>query len=121
MSSAWKINSTTLPSPTSVSPEVTDLYGEETGRDEAGFNHLDLIRAGVKKWTLRFEMLTRKELNDLEAALNPLGFQFTGFHSGNWVTVTSCYGNLTGQELVAYFGDGEEDSYWNCQLSIIEN
>ena len=121
MSSAWKINSTTLPSPTSVSPEVTDLYGEETGRDEAGFNHLDLIRAGVKKWTLRFEMLTRKELNDLEAALNPLGFQFTGFHHDGWVTVTSCYGNLTGQELAAYFGDGEEESYWNCQLSIIEN
>ena len=121
MANAWKIGDTTLPSPTSVSPEVTDLYGEETGRDEAGFNHLDLIRAGVKKWTLRFEMLTRKELNDLEAALNPLGFQFTGFHSGNWVTVTSCYGNLTGQELAAFFGDGEEESYWNCQLAIIEN
>ena len=121
MANAWKIGDTTLPSPTSVSPEVTDLYGEETGRDEAGYNHLDLVRAGVRKWSLRFEMLTRQELETIKSALDPLGFSFTGFDGTGWVTVDSCYGKLTGQELAFYTGDETDESRWNCSLSIIEN
>lgn len=120
MSNNWQIGSYNLPSPTSVTPEKNVLYSEETGRDEAGVTHLDLVRESVFKWNLKYEMLTLEELNNLEAALDPLGFQFTGFHNGGWVTVPLCYGNLTGKEMIVYYGDGGEESYWNCQLAIIE-
>lgn len=117
----WKINDVVLPSPTDIQPEINDLYSEETGRDEAGVNHIDLVRAGVRKWNLTFEMITLGQLKAIEDAVDAKGFGFTGFKAGGWVTVDNCHGKLSGQKLLAYFGDGDDDSFWGCQLAVVEN
>lgn len=113
---SYKINNTTMPDYTSISPEVHDLYGEGTGRDEAGINHLELIRAGTRKWKIKHEMLTNDEIETLVNALDPLGFSMTGYHPlGN--SASSCYGTIT-ISFRSIDGDGYR---WDADVSIIEN
>lgn len=117
----YKINNVMMPkSITAFMPESNNLYGKNTGRDEAGFNHLDLIRANVRKWVVKHEMLTRGELDTIKSALNPLGFDFTGLSSAGVVTA-NCYANVTGESCRYYENDSEEGSRWDVQISIIEN
>ena len=74
----YKINGTEVhPSPTSLHVEWNNLYGENTGRDESGVTHLELIRARVRKVAIKHEMLTFEEKEAIEGLLNPRGFQFT--------------------------------------------
>lgn len=115
----YKIDGVEMPVATDFEPETNDLYGDNTGRDEAGYNHLDLIRPNVRKWKIKHENLTLAELNQIKEALNPLGFNFTGLHTGGVVTC-NCYGNIKGIKCV-YYGDDENDSRWDANVSIIEN
>lgn len=41
--------------------EVSDLDSDESGRDEAGVMHRIVLREGVKKWALSYNILTREE------------------------------------------------------------
>lgn len=117
----YKINGEDMPlNITEFSPEVNHLYGEATGRDEAGYNHLELIRANVRKWKITHEMLTRAEVDQIVGALNPLGFDFVGMHSSGYVSA-NCYGNITDMACTAFQDDSPTGSYWTLSLSIVEN
>lgn len=117
----YRINGVMMPrSITEFSPEANNLYGENTGRDEAGYNHLDLIRANVRKWSIKHEMITRGELNTIKKALNPLGFSFTGLSSEGVVTA-NCYATVTSETCRVYRDDTLNGSYWDVQISVIEN
>lgn len=117
----YKINGKLMPGDiTSFEPESNHLYGENTGRDEAGYNHLDLVRADVRKWSIKHEMLTRGELDRLKKACNPLGFDFEGLSSAGYVTAF-CYANITGESCRYYEDDTPDGSRWDCNVSIVEN
>lgn len=116
----YKINGVTMPVPTGYVMETNNLYGPNTGRDEAGFNHLDLVRSNVKKWNISHEKITRGEMDTLKNALNPLGFEFTGLHT-NGVVTCNCYGTIKDLKCVYYENDTASGSYWDLSISIIEN
>lgn len=116
----YKIDGATMPAPTEFSFESNDLYGSNTGRDEAGVNHLDLIRSGIRKWKIKHQMLTRAEVDKIKKALNPLGFDFTGMHTDGIVTC-NCYGTISSMTCAWYEDDTPDGSRWNLEFSVIEN
>lgn len=112
----YYINGNKMPDYDECEPESTDLYGENTGRDESGVNHLDLIRAGVRKWKFSHKMLTAEEVRKISKSLNPLGFQFKGLFDGEVVTA-NCYGNIKRKQRAV----ASTKVYWDCEVTIIEN
>lgn len=115
----YKINGVLMPSFTSFQPESNNLYGENTGRDEAGYNHLDLIRANVRKWKIKHEFITRAELDKIKSACGAGTFNFTGLCSEGVVTA-ECYAKISGEECKTYDNDGPDGSLWSCEVSIVE-
>lgn len=115
----YKINGVQMPPFVSFESEDNNLYGENTGRDEAGYNHLDLIRAGVRKWNVKHHMITKGELNQIKQACGALSFSFNGFSSAGYVTAT-CYATISGQQCLMYKDDSDTGSYWACDVAIVE-
>lgn len=110
---SYKINGVTMPQGiTEYNTETNDLYSENTGRDEAGYNHLDLIRAGVRKWKIKHTMLTKTEKEQIVSSLDPLGFSFVSPDG----EIANCYATISSMQRV--IGSVER---WNVELSIIEN
>ena len=116
----YKINGVVMPPFDEIEPETHNLYGSNTGRDESGYNHLDLIRPNIRKWKIKHRMLTRRQIDEIKNALNPLGFTATVPHTNGMVTAT-CYGNITEITLVHYEDDTPNGSFWDCVVTIIEN
>lgn len=119
MSLYYKINGVKMPGFTSFEPEDNHLYGENTGRDEAGFNHLDLIRANVKKWKIQHHMITRAELDLIKSTAGPLACQVEALTSSGYVEAT-CYANIQNEKLLFYDNAAPAKSYWACDVSLIE-
>lgn len=115
----YKINGVQMPSLTSFEPESNNLYGKNTGRDEAGCNHLDLIRANVRKWKIKHEFITRGELDKIKRACGAGSFQFTGLCSEGVVTA-ECYAKISGEKCLVYEDDTPSGSRWSCDVSIVE-
>lgn len=116
----YKINGVTMPPIVDFSYKPNNLYGENTGRDESGDMHLDLIKAGLHKWTIKHHMITRGELDQLEQALDPLGFTFTGFTAGGMVS-RQCYGTMAGDPTcIFYEDDSPAGSWWACTVTFTQ-
>lgn len=115
---SYKIDNVTMPlGITSFSPEIHDLYGEATGRDEAGINHLELIRAGTRKWVIKHAFLTSQEMEKLVKALKPKGFRVEAYHPlGN--VAASCYGTA---QVTLSAKPGSLEIFWDVDVSLIEN
>lgn len=115
----YKINGVKMPPFTSYEPESNHLYGENTGRDEAGYNHLDLIRANVRKWKIKHEFITRGELDQIKRACGAGSFQFRGLSSEGLVNAT-CYGTISAEKCLWWEDDSADGSRWACDVSIVE-
>lgn len=115
---SYKIDNVTMPlGITSFTPEIHNLYGEGTGRDEAGINHLELIRAGTRKWQIKHSFLTSQEMETLVNALKPKGFSVEAYHPlGN--QASSCYGTA---QVSMSAKPGSLEIYWDVDVSLIEN
>ncbi len=116
----YKINGVIMPPFETIEPETNDLYGENTGRDEAGYNHLDLVRPNVRKWKITHRMITRGELDQIRDALNPSGFNVTAPHTSGMETA-NCYGKISGIKINLYEDNTPEGSFWDCTVTLIEN
>lgn len=56
----------------------TDLDGSDSGRDEAGIMHRDVIRHKVGTWNFSYSQLTTEELNYMESLFGEKAvFSFT--------------------------------------------
>ena len=107
---SYLIHGVQMPSHLPFEAEITNLYGENTGRDEAGLNRLDLIRSGVRKYQIMHMQMTATERAKIKGALNPRGFNVT----------------IDGATFSAYAGGIKETvnpsgNRWDISFSIVEN
>lgn len=94
--------------------QYSDVITDETGRE-----HRTLIRASKYVIEIEFGEITYGQLQWLRNKLNPLGFQYIGNTQDGQKTFTAL-GELSPAVLVDYYGDGPDDSYWSCTLTITE-
>ena len=106
----YSINGVQMPSMMPLENEDTNLYGENTGRNELGVNHLDLIRPNVRKYQISHRQMTATERSRIKNALNPKGFTVTIDGA-----TFSAYASGV-KEVVNALGDR-----WDISFSIVEN
>lgn len=116
----YAINGRQMPAPVSFDPEVNALYGENTGRDESGMNHLDLIRGRVHKWQIKHTMLTEDQMRSIVEALDPKGFNFTGMSTLGQVSCSAYAASINATAKTSNIGPGGSH-YWDLSFNVIEN
>lgn len=113
----FKIGSTDLPTPKSITYSQNKIWSQNTGRLDNGYFVGDLI-AIKKKYEVTFPPLSTSDLTTVRAAVN------ADFAT---VKITNAEGGT--DEVTAYFGDLNVESYsWhnnikyaiNASISIIE-
>lgn len=94
-----------------------DLESEASGVDERGIRHRIVLRPRLKKWTLRYKLLTGQEVRYLQGLFeekDTVNFQYL-LPGG---TVESCTASC-GEDTAA-LADSKEDLWENMVLVISE-
>ena len=94
-----------------------DLESEASGMDERGIRHRIILRPRLKKWTLRYKLLTGQEVRYLQSLFeekDTVNFQYL-LPGG---TVESCVASCS--EDTAALADSKEDLWENMVLVITE-
>ncbi|MDI9490278.1 MAG: hypothetical protein QM211_02830 [Bacillota bacterium] len=116
----YKINGVKMPSCEFEGMESNHLYGPNTGRDETGRMHLDLIRADVRKWAFLHKGITRQQLDDIKKACGALAISAEVPTSLGYETV-GCYANVTDIKMsIANDYLIPTGSIWQCKVTLIE-
>lgn len=113
MSVYYYLNGIQMPAATEFELSPTSLYSENTGRNEIGVNHLDLIRPWVRKYSVTHEMLTSAEVDQIVAQLNPRGYSCT-FEGSTFTAVTGSYAK-------SKQGITSQGIRWKLSFTVTEN
>lgn len=116
----FKVNDKSLFAPDAdVAVSYSDLDGDDTGRDEAGYMHRIVVRYKVGTWSFEYASITEEELAYMESLFGETpDFDFTRpdrLNSGGMV-VTKAYRSNYG---IAWH-DARRGMWRNYKFNIIE-
>lgn len=108
-----------IPPDADVQMSFEDLDGAQSGRDEAGFMHRDLVRRKVGVWEFSYSHLTRQEYAYMMSIL-PTGdsflFTYPSREDSSLPAQTQAYISKYG----IVWHSAKTDSYRNLTFSVIE-
>lgn len=118
LSDLFKINGKPVILPDAdVELSCADLDSGDSGRDESGVMHRQVVRFRVKTWSFNYTFLTEEEYRYMESLFDGLGeFEFTFPLPGGTVGTCTAYCSSTGI-VVHNLRTGD---YRNYKFKIIE-
>ena len=120
LTSLYQVNGHQLYAPDSPMEEsYEDIDSADTGRDQAGYMHREVVRYSVGKWMFVYQSLTKAEYEYMESIFPREGaFQFTHPSANNHAVTetTSCY-----RSKRSFQWEGVDGKYKNYKFDIIEN
>ena len=118
LSDGFFVDGRPLPDPdVDVNVTENDLDGEDSGRDEAGFMHRQVLRFGVKTWEFVYAVLDAEDYLYIQSLLQGKAeFKFTYKTSDGSSATTRAYSSKRSITLRNY-ATGE---YKNLKFNIIE-
>lgn len=105
--------------PDSVSVSYTDLYSNDSGRDESGFMHLVVLREKVEVWSFEYTFLTQDEKDYMEELFDVAGPTFNFYRPdrrGGTVSKVKAYRSNYG---ITWF-NAKTGKWKNYKFNIIE-
>lgn len=97
--------------------EHSNITGPSTGRDEAGYMHIDWRRRDVRKVFLVYRAITGTELNWLMGLMQGKEFQFTFLEDSATYTMNAYVGECSYESYSYAMGD---KVYTNFSINVIE-
>jgi len=114
----WMVGNTHIYIPsTPCKVEHSNITGSSTGRDEAGYMHIDWRRRDVRKVFLKYNAITGSELDWLMGLMQGKEFRFT-FLEDNYTYTMNAYVGECSYEALSY-GVGDK-LYINFSINVIE-
>jgi hypothetical protein len=110
------IRGITMPPAVSFKSSEMDLYTDDTGRDQLGYMHFEVVRLDINKFTGEWKMLTDEELNKIKDAIRRPPFQ-VAFPTSRGPTTATMYRGDRNMELPVY---DEGNLRWNLTVDFIE-
>ena len=115
------IGGVALPKTSSYKVTSSDLDGENTTRDEAGYIQRDRIRAGVRRIDATWN-ISKAAYQAIAAAVAPARFSVTFFDPASASMQTAyMYAGDRGGDLVVHLDEAHpENSRWELSVSLVE-
>lgn len=102
-----------------VQMTFSDLDDGESGRDEKGYMHRNILRRGVKKWQFLYSALTQEEYSYMRAVLSGGGtFSFSYPDPDAPTETRSCTAYLS--EYGVVWQSAKSGLYRNLKFDVIE-
>ena len=101
--------------------ERSNVVGPSSGRDAAGFMHIDWVRPDVRKINLHYNVITATELQYMENLLQGQQFvmKFLQDKTNN-IQVINAYAGESTYEHYSYSSIYSEPVYQNYEIHVIE-
>lgn len=117
----FKINGVPLYAPDQdMEMSFEDIDSADTGRDQAGYMHREVVRYDVGKWMFSYASLTKAEYKYMESIFPRSGsFEFThpSLDDPDVLETTSCYRS----KRSFVWRSAKDGKYKNYKFDIIEN
>ena len=102
-----------------VQMTFSDLDDGESGRDETGYMHRNILRRGVKKWQFLYSALSQEEYRYMRAVLSGSGtFSFSYPDPDEPTKTKSCNAYLS--EYGVVWQSAKSGLYRNLKFDVIE-
>lgn len=114
----WKVGNTNIYVPsTPCKIEHSNITGSSTGRDEAGYMHIDWVRRDVRKVYLTYKAMTGTELDWIMGLMQGKEFSFTFLEDSATYTMNAYVGECNYESYSYGIGD---KVYTNVSINVIE-
>ena len=113
----WKVGNTNIYVPSKCKVEHSNVTGSSTGRDEAGYMHIDWLRRDVRKACLTYAAITGSELAWLMGLMQGKEFTFTFLEDSTTYTMNGYVGECSYEHYSYGIGD---KVYTNFSINVIE-
>lgn len=104
--------------PSECAEEEDSLADENSGRNDAGVMEIFFIRTSIKKWSLKYAVMTAEEYRYTRDLLQAKTFSFTAPRAGEQIVVNAYCSKNSGD--ACFYRSASDSLYKNMQFNIIE-
>lgn len=114
------INGVQMPPPSHYSIQLSDLSGSGATRSLNGVLHTDVIRAGVVKIFVEWELIDYQKLTLICNNIASASFSVSYFDGSNTLKQITAYAGDKTLDSVCINPNNLTDNRWNLKFNIIE-